>query len=117
LQSLLFDLRIQIVDPIRPVYGCKDRLQAVVMLLRIGIKLVIVAACALNRCATEGVDGGTDHIVPIHRTSDLAVNFRLRNFNMSNMVPRTSSNKSQSDDSIRLTGIKDVASQLLFHKL
>ena len=86
------------------------------MLLCERIKLMIVAASALNRDTAERVERSGDHIIAVQIAGHLAVDFGFRHFDVSDEVPWSSGDKTESQDSIGLTGKQRIAGNLFLHE-
>ncbi len=107
------DLRIAVERPIRSINGGENRLTTVVVMLRDRIELVIVAPCALDRHAAERVERVAQHFVAVEVAGDATIDFRFRDFDVANEVPRPGGDETQSDDRVGLSGIHDISGQLL----
>ena len=86
------------------------------MLLGEGIKLVGVAACALDGGTGKGVERVTHHLVAVDVSRNASVNLGLGHLNVPDEIPRPCGNETQPKDAIRGVGVKGVAGELFLHK-
>ena len=77
-----------IVGPVGAVHAGEDRLQAVVILLRDRVELVVVAAGAMRRHADERGHGGHHHVVAIQQARDVLVGGAFAQFRVADEIPR-----------------------------
>ena len=94
----------------------KNGPQAVILLLRDGIELVVVAACAIHRHGHRGGERLRGHVVEIERTRGAFEHVALR-FHLAHKIPRTCGEKAGSDDALRIIRRDDIARDLLAKEL
>ena len=71
------------------VDGREDRLQGVIVILRDGIELVVVALGTVDRDARERADRVGHHVVAVEVAGNLAVGLRLGHLAVADQVPRS----------------------------
>ena len=95
--------------------NCREHgLQRVVVLLRDGIKLVVVALRALNGERTKSADGVLHHVIAIQMPRDLAIELRLRHLRVSDVIPRPGGNETKRGDAVRGAWIEYITGDLFF---
>ena len=95
----------------------EERLQAVVVLLRNGIELVIVAAGAADGGAGEGLHRGAHHVVAVDVANSLLFDGAFADFDLSDPVERACCDEAEGDDAVLRAGVEHVAGELLPHEL
>jgi hypothetical protein len=95
------------------VHRGEHRLEGVVVLLRDGIELVVVALGAMDGLAGEGPDDVGHHVIAVEVPGDLPVGLRLRQFLVPDEIPGSCGEKPERLDSVGGVGIKHVAGDLL----
>ena len=113
LPTLCADARVDIVFLIRTIHRREHRLQSVVILLRNGIEFVVVALRALDGETVERLHGRRDHVVAIQMPRHLAIEFRLRNFGVTDQVPRSRGDEPQPLEPVPRARVEDIAGELL----
>ena len=96
LVALVFNVGMQIVSTICAVNCGKQRLQSVVVLLCDRIEFVVVAASALNGHTAECIQRIGHHVIAVEIASHLAVNLCLRDFHVTDVIPRASGDETES---------------------
>ena len=94
----------------------EDGLQAVVIVLRDRVELVVVAAGALDRQPLEGVEDGGDDVVAVEVTADFAVDRVLADVAQRALVPRPGREKAQGRDEFWLVREEDICGDLFLHE-
>ena len=110
------DRRVRVVGLVGAVDGREDRLEAVVVLLRDRVELVVVALGAVDREAHERADGVGDEVVAVEVPGDLAVDLRLGQLGVADEVPRPGGEEPERLDAVRRAGEQHVAGDLLLHE-
>ena len=105
-------LGVGIERTVSTVHAGKDSLQAVIVLLFDGIKLVVVATSAMNREADKGGDGCRYYVVPVQHPSNLLVCRSLPQFGVPHEVPGARSDESGCNSPIRLVWEEDITGNL-----
>jgi len=78
---------------------------------------MLVATGALNGHGAKGIEDIRYHVVTVQVAGHLAVDLRLRHLSMSYEIPRSGSEKTESEDTIGLTRVKSVAGNLFLYEL
>ena len=108
--------RVQFKRHLTATDASEHRLEAVILFLRDGVELVIVAAGALHREAGEGVHHGRDDVVAVEVACNFAVNAVFANVAKRTFIPRPSREEPQSWNQLRLSGEQHIRRDLLFHE-
>lgn len=82
-----------------------------------GIEFMIMAARTLNGGTAENIIGRRNKFIPVQIASFFAVEFGLRDFNVTDEIPGARREKTQSQNSVRNTGIQDISRDLLLDEL
>ena len=72
----------------------------------------MVALSATHRGTAQALKNGTDHVVTIEVSGDLAVDFGLGDFRMTNEVPRPGGDEASGFDTIDRARPKDITGEL-----
>ena len=99
--------------PILAVDRRKDRLQRVVVVLRDGVELVVVALGAVDRDARERADRVGHHVVAVEVAGDLAVGLGLRHLAVADQVPRSGGDEADCLLAVGRIGKEHVTGDLL----
>ena len=99
--------------PILAVDRREDGLQRVVVVLRDGVELVVVALGAVDRDARERADRVGHHVVAVEVASDLAVGLGLRHLAVADQVPRAGGDETDRLLAVGRIGKEHVAGDLL----
>ena len=113
---LFIQLRGRGVRAVGTIHSSKDGLQAVIMLLRVRIEFVIVAARALDGGTGESVERVAHHFIAINVARDAAVDLGFRNFNVPDEIPRAGGNEAKPKDAVGRAGEERIAGNLFLHK-
>ena len=113
---LFIQLRGRVVRAVGTIHSSKDGLQAVIMLLRVRIEFVIVAARTLDGGTGESVERVAHHFIAINVARDAAVDLGFRNFNVPDEIPRAGGNEAKPKDAVGRAGKERIAGNLFLHK-
>ena len=113
---LFIQLRRRVVRAVGAIHSGEDRLQTIIMLLRVRIEFVIVAARALDGGTGERVERVAHHFIAINVARDAAVDLGFRNFNVPDEIPRAGGNEAKPKYAVGRAGEKRIAGNLFLHK-
>ena len=113
---LFIQLRRRVVRAVGTIHSSKDGLQAVIMLLRVRIEFVIVAARTLDGGTGEGIERVAHHFIAINVSRDAAVDLGFRNFNVPDEIPRAGGNEAKPENAVGCARKKRIAGNLFLHK-
>ena len=105
--------RIDRILPILAVDRREDGLQRVVVVLRDGVELVVVALGTVDRDARERADRVGHHVVAVEVAGDLAVGLRLGHLAVADQVPRSGGDEANCLLAVDRIGEEHVAGDLL----
>ena len=108
--------RIDVILLVRTIHGGEHRLQAVVIFLRDGIELVIVALRALHGHAVKRLHRARHHVIAVQMPRDHAVHLRLRHLGVSDEIPRPRRDEPERLEAIARPRKQHIARQLLLHE-
>ena len=101
---------------IRPVHAREDGLERVIFALRDGIKLVIVAARAVDRQTLERAHRGAHHVVAIQILRHAMIHRVLAHRDHQGVIPRPGRQETERHRGLGVLGKKRVARHLLLHE-
>ena len=107
---------VGVVFPLGMIERGEDGLQRVVVLLRDGIELVVVALRAMDGGAAKSAGRIRHHVVAIEVARDFAVHFCLRHFEVPDRIPRPRCDEAERLDAVVRAGKKHVSRDLLLHE-
>ena len=108
--------RIRIERTIRAVHAREDRLQCVVVALRDGIELVIVAARAVDGRTLKRAHHRAHHVVAIEHLRHAMIHRVLAHRDHQRVVPRPGGEETERHRGLRIIGEKRIARDLLLHE-
>ena len=107
---------IRIVRPVRAVHPREDRLQRVVIPLRDGVELMIVAAGAVNGETLESAHHRRHHVIAVEHLREPMVEGIFAHPHHQRLIPRPGGEKTQRHRGLRVRGKQRIACHLLLHK-
>ena len=114
--ALAGHLRVDVVGAIAFIGARENRLQAVVLVLRNRVELVVVAASAVDRRADKRGHHGGDDVIAVQVAADLAVERVFADVAQRAFVPRPGSEETGGHGCPRIVRKEHVAGHLLLDK-
>ena len=107
---------IRMVRPVRTVHTREDRLQRVVVPLRDGVELMIVAAGAVDGETLESAHHRRHHVIAVEHLSEAMVEGIFAHAHHQGLIPRPGGEKTECHRGLRVCGKQRIARHLLLHE-